>query len=164
MFSPSPKSTTNLGFAVRTAKLTSTNTVSPTWRCRDALARSWVGSGEQESRREGTCCQLPPCQSLLRSSHPFPCFFFFSPCLQEGVSTHGRDGVLGPTLLSLMLFPHPVLPYSPLVSVGPIAPHSTATSSTLVSKISVSAPHGTWGNGLSLELVLAPPLDLETKS
>ncbi|XP_039721695.1 SH3 and cysteine-rich domain-containing protein 3 isoform X5 [Pteropus medius] len=91
-------STTNLGFAVRTAKLTSTNTVSPTWRCRDALARS--------------------------------------PCLQEGVSTHGRDGVLGPTLLSLMLFPHPVLPYSPLVSVGPIAPHSTATSSTLVSKIS----------------------------
>ncbi|XP_023376464.1 SH3 and cysteine-rich domain-containing protein 3 isoform X7 [Pteropus alecto] len=57
-------STTNLGFAVRTAKLTSTNTVSPTWRCRDALARS------------------------------------------------------------------------PLVSVGPIAPHSTATSSTLVSKIS----------------------------
>lgn len=40
MFSPSPKSTTNLGFAVRTAKLTSTNTVSPTWRCRDASARS----------------------------------------------------------------------------------------------------------------------------
>lgn len=40
-------------------------------------------------------------------------------------------------------FSHPVLPYSPLVSIGPIAPHSTATSSTLVSKISVSAPHGT---------------------
>ena len=82
------------------------------------------------------------CQSLLKSSHPFPCFFFLSPSLtpRRGKYWWERWGS-GPCLISLML--SPVQSYSPLVSIGPIALHSTATSSTLVSKISVSAPYGT---------------------
>lgn len=57
------------------------------------------------------------------------------------------EGILGPTSLPLMDFPIPS--YSHLVSVAPIAPHSTATNSMLVSKISVSAHIGPEGVGKS---------------
>lgn len=62
--------------------------------------------------------------------------------LRRGEHSWERWGS-GPHFALANAFSHPVLPYSPLVSIGPIAPHSTATSSTRVSKISVSAPHGT---------------------
>lgn len=78
--------------------------------------------------------RVTPSISLLFLSQPISYF-------RRGVSTHGRNGVLGPALLFLMLF---ILPYSPPVFIGPTAPHSTATSSMLVS---VSDSYGTGGNG-----------------
>uniref|UniRef100_A0A8C0YWS6 R3H domain containing 2 n=1 Tax=Canis lupus familiaris TaxID=9615 RepID=A0A8C0YWS6_CANLF len=99
-------------------------------------------------RKGGDVLPAPPLQSLRPSQVVISISLLF---LSQPISypkkgfTHGRDGVLGHSLLSLMLSPIP--PYSPLVSTGPIAPHSTATSSTLVSKISVSAPCGTRGKG-----------------
>lgn len=137
-FSPSPKSTTNLGFAVRTAKPTSTQTL-PVLRGDAEMLRQdrGVGSGEQESRRQGTYGQLPPLPVPPQVTPPISLLFFLSPSLTPRRGTHGgeRQGS-GPCLVSLML--SPIQSYSPLVSIGPIALHSTATSSTLVSKISVS--------------------------
>lgn len=95
----------------------------------------------KENREEHVAGYTP---ASLSSGHPlhFPAFYFSAHLLlQKGVSTHGRNGVLGPALLFLMLF---ILPYSPPVFIGPTAPHSTATSSTLVS---VSDSYGTGGNG-----------------
>ena len=102
--------------------------------------REWALGGKGAEGR-GPMASFLLCRFLPKSSHPLPCFFFLSPSPtpRRGRYSGERRGS-GPHLLSLML--SPVQPYSPLVSIGPIALHSTATSSTLVSKTSVSEPEG----------------------